>query len=141
MALDREAVAVVRLQPLGLLLERAARLRRELGRIRLEEHPVADIDDKILLASWRAGRSHAGLVLRRTARASGKRQACQQRHNEPRIPQHPGHPGHSGDSLVNPARTISRSSRASLSEGSVNLDGALRRLRKVSETAETFGNG
>jgi hypothetical protein len=39
------------------------------------------------------------------------------------------------------ARTFSRSSRASLSEGSVNLDGALPRLGKTSQTAETFGNG
>src|SRR5438874_1127039 len=60
-AFDREGVVAVLLEPLRLLVEGAARLHRELGRIRLKEHAVADIDDKVLLTAWRG---HAGCCKR-----------------------------------------------------------------------------
>ena len=42
-------------EPLRLLVERAARLRRQLGGIGLEEDAVADIDHEVLLAAGRRG--------------------------------------------------------------------------------------
>jgi hypothetical protein len=70
MAFDGEGVLIVDLQPLRLLLQRGDRLRREFGRIGLEEHPIADIDHEILLAAGR--RAAAGLRIVRSVRASGR---------------------------------------------------------------------
>src|SRR6185503_20526257 len=51
-AFDRElAVLRILIEPLRLLVERAARGGRQVGRVRLEEDAVADIDDEILLAA------------------------------------------------------------------------------------------
>jgi hypothetical protein len=50
-ALDGEGILAVILQPPRLLLQRGDRLRSELGPIGFKEHPIADIDDEILLAS------------------------------------------------------------------------------------------
>src|SRR5207253_4042441 len=54
-AFDREGVIAVLLQPLRLLVERAARLHREFGGIGLEEDAVADVNDEVLLAAGRGG--------------------------------------------------------------------------------------
>ena len=48
------SVAVVGLQPLGLLIERCDCLRRQLGLITFKENSVANVDDEILLTA-RAG--------------------------------------------------------------------------------------
>src|SRR6185295_1700328 len=54
MTLDGElAVLAVVGQPLRLLVQRRAGLRREFSRIGFEKHAVADIDDEVLLASGR----------------------------------------------------------------------------------------
>jgi hypothetical protein len=50
MAFNGEGIAVVGLQPARLLLQGDDRLRRQIGLVALEEHPVADIDHEILLA-------------------------------------------------------------------------------------------
>src|SRR6185436_20498405 len=57
MAFDREGVVAVLLQPMRLLVERGARLHRQLSGIGFEEHAVADVNDEVLLA---AGRGDAG---------------------------------------------------------------------------------
>src|SRR5689334_8236446 len=62
MAFDRESIAVVIVQPLRLLVEGCSRLLRQLGRIGLEKHAVADIDDKVLLTSWGSGARQSSLV-------------------------------------------------------------------------------
>jgi len=59
-AFDGElTVLAIVAEPLRLLVERGARLRRQLGRVGFEEYAVADIDHEVLLA---ARRRHAGGV-------------------------------------------------------------------------------
>src|SRR5665213_381849 len=74
-AFDGE-LAVLRIsrQPLRLLVERGARLRRQLGRIGFEKHAVADIDHEVLLAARR--RQAGGVCLRIIIRLVG---ACRYR--------------------------------------------------------------
>src|SRR5580658_8398736 len=62
MAFDGEGIAVVVVEPLRLLVERRARLTGQFRGIGIEEHAVADIDDEVLLAARRRGRSRGILV-------------------------------------------------------------------------------
>ena len=105
MAFDGEGVVGVLLQPLRLLVEGRARLHRQFGRIRLEEHAVADIDHEVLLASRRsdAGRGHGivGLLVG----ACGQRKTRDQRGGDPSTvddTRHKLHPGLHFDFLAGP---------------------------------------
>src|SRR5215467_1995316 len=55
MAFDSERIAIVGGKPLRLLVEGAARLRGQIGRIGLEKDAVADIHHEVLLASGSCG--------------------------------------------------------------------------------------
>ena len=77
-------VLAVGLQPLRLLLQRLHRLRRELGRIGLEEYAVADIDDEILLAARRRAGIRPATPIVGFVGAARDRQRCDQYAGNPR---------------------------------------------------------
>src|SRR5262249_28036449 len=155
-SLDDERVLRIGAQPLRLLLERADGLLRELGRIGFEEHTIADVDHEILLA---AGSCSARIRERRIVcvhcpvpGAAAKRQHCCQNadelHRTHRAHRTKGigtkgigrkgialHSGASSFSLL--CRAYPTLAGAWLSEGSVNLDGALREWRKSEDGPET----
>ncbi len=131
MAFNGEGVVAVLLEPLRLLIERGARLHRELGRIRLKEHAVADIDDKVLLTAWRG---HAGCckrVGRLVLGAGAKRQPRDQLGHESCTVDDTRHRSHPGASFLRVfAGPSPHVPGGSLSERSVNLDEALSNARK-----------
>ena len=141
MAFDRERVAIVHLQPLRLLVERRARLRRELGRIRFEEHAVAHVHHEILLAAGgrRAGANRSRIGIAGTGRKrEPRRQRCGQLEAAPSV--------HRNGHLVTPSSRLTEHLPAglaagSLSEGSVNLDGLLQRPVESAKAPESFRNG
>jgi hypothetical protein len=88
MAFHGDGIAGVLVQPCRLLVEGRRRLGREIRRIRLEEHTVADVDHEILRRTGRtspasaeratgaasAARAIGGLV----RRARGQRESCRE---------------------------------------------------------------
>jgi hypothetical protein len=94
-----DLILAVILQPPRLLLQRGDRLRSELGPIGFKEHPIADIDDEILLASRLRRADGPGGIGGPGAGRSRKRQG--QGTNEP-CAAHGRHENgrHSGASIV-----------------------------------------
>ena len=87
-------------EPLRLLVERGARLRRQLGRVGLEEHAVADIDHEVLLAAGRRRAGRIGLrVVGVLVGASRDRQRRGEHGREPRAAQDLPDIDHSGASI------------------------------------------
>src|SRR5262245_12467636 len=97
-AFDGERITIVGLQPLRLLVERGAGLRRQLGRVRLEEDAVADIDDEVLLTA-RRGRTGAGELLIRLVGARGDCECGPEDRHHPGAMDETHETAHSGSSL------------------------------------------
>src|SRR5262249_17646765 len=127
MTLDGELtiLAVIR-QPLRLLVECRARLRRKLGRVGFEKYAVADVDDEILLAPGR--RLAGGIRLCVFARSSAgrDRQTRNKDRCEPGSVQHLPNVSHPGP-LLHTCRhqCVLGLTGRSLNERSINLDGTL----------------
>src|SRR5262245_12725547 len=143
MTFDGEAVLGIVLQPLHLLVERGARLRRQLARIGLEENAVADIHDEVLGASRHGG---AGAPRARLLLAVGVVRARGQ-------PDHRHHDGgqfrgaedgrntHTGGSPSKLDQPFPRYRPKSLIEGSVNLYAVLPGTTEARDRPETLLNG
>src|SRR5581483_3645117 len=119
---DREGVAIVELQPLGLLVQGRARLRRELRRIGFEEDPVADVDDKVLLTARCGGAGQVGVLLGRLIGTASNRKCRREKDCELRSAENTLH--HAGASISRRYRIV-RSKGGSLNERSIYLDDAL----------------
>src|SRR5262249_3484437 len=140
MAFDREGVAVVVLQPLRLLVEGGARLRRQFARIGLEEDAIADIDDEVLgtAGNGGAGTAQAGLPCIRVVGASRQPDDRHQDGGQLGGAKDAHDARHSGGSLLNVISLSPRYQPKSLSEGSVNLYTALRRTPMRPDRPQTF---
>ena len=126
MTFDRERIAIVLLQPAGLLVERRLSGGRELDRVGFEEDAIADIDDEILRAARSGIFAGAGktAILGRVLGAGGNGEDRHQRTSEPQRPPlrrkcHPGTPL--------PPRPAPVVGPDWLSEGLINLDRRFRR--------------
>src|SRR3954452_13731918 len=135
-AFDREGVIGVLLQPLRLLVERAARLHRELSRIRLEEDAVADIDDEVLLAARRGGAGRSQRVVGLLVGAGRQGEPRDQRGDDACTTEFTQHTGHAGSPSSSFRRTCPGLAGGSLSERSINLDEALSRPGKMHRPPE-----
>src|SRR5215208_7301782 len=128
MAFDGEGIAVVLLQPLRLLVQCRARLRREVGRIGLEEDAVAHVHHEILWAARSSRAGHAGDSLVRLAGAARHSEGCDQESCETRAAENTHH--HAGASILASLPDLLRFNGCWLNERSINLDEALRRSLK-----------
>src|SRR3954449_12735000 len=135
-AFDREGVIGVLLQPLRLLVERAARLRRELGGIGLEENAVAHVYDEVLLAARRGGAGRGQRIVGLLAGAGRQGKSRYQSGDDACSSEFTQNTGHAGASNSSFRRTCPGLTGGSLSERSVNLDEALSRPGIIHRTPE-----